>query len=250
MLRYPSGVLFKLATVAMLCGFGAMRSRAFQAPNSSDQKVYSFIRSFLLAAYPELPVSKCTWQITISSPMDRTPDAVGDVDATVIGPVYVPTSNHVTQVFFQPLLGALFEVNQSRQIEQVMIHGEWTSSEEWEKIVNVVNAHPGWSDARAVQALMKAGAKYGPDQKKALLNKMPTAGLSELLGVNLSLQSLVFSATNGGRLGSFALLEWIASFEGHVNGQTIKYAANFEPFGGRLTFLLRVPPKDRISPLK
>ncbi|HLJ42176.1 MAG TPA: hypothetical protein VKT50_11875, partial [Candidatus Acidoferrales bacterium] len=105
-----------------------------------------------------------------------------------------------------------------------------------------IQAHPEWPDPLIVRTLKEAGAKYGPNDKTALLSVIPVGELEKFLGP-LQVESAEFQLTTKDHIGSFALLFWQVEMKAaKPNGQSVEYSMTFEPFAGRLTSFSRVQP--------
>jgi hypothetical protein len=88
-----------------------------------------------------------------------------------------------------------------------------------------VKVHPEWKEPEMLDALSKAGAKFGPDNKEAFLKLVPAASIFEFSACQLDLGS-----------GTFSTGDYSWSIRGTYQQAKGKYpcSATFEPFDGKL----------------
>ncbi|MGB6875977.1 MAG: hypothetical protein WBD87_08070 [Candidatus Acidiferrales bacterium] len=208
----------------------------------SWQQTYAFMRKFLLAAYPDLPKGSL-WTISETSPFDHLPVPHGDFSVEIQGEL-IPHDyeGHIIygQAFTQgPLLSGVLTINPSGRLERAHILGFWANSEANDKFQKSSELHTRWTDAQIAKALEKAGARFGASQKVALLHHIPLDALSDAIGVHLTIQSAEFVVDRFVENdGPCASPSWTVTLQGREGGRAVEYGASFEPFGGRLTFLL------------
>jgi hypothetical protein len=78
-----------------------------------------------------------------------------------------------------------------------------------EKVSAVLEQHPEWSDAEELSAARKLGLRYGPEEKSAILEKLPVKQLAEFYG-KLRIKSAEFLMNAGQKCAgcSFAYPRW------------------------------------------
>jgi hypothetical protein len=107
---------------------------------------------------------------------------------------------------------------------------------------SLVQSHPEWTDAEAVIELKKEGARFGPNDKEALVQVLPMRAADRFLG-SLKITSVEFKHLADNRDGDFALtaFDWAVRCEAKsADGTTVVYVFGFEPFEGKLTNLFRI----------
>jgi hypothetical protein len=94
-----------------------------------------------------------------------------------------------------------------------------------------------WTDDDALRALRSKNPKYGPDNKKEFVTRLPVAGIERLTGCRLLPQSSRFEIKLTSGLPG---LEWIVSGSEAATETSSQgtCSAAFEPFNGRLTSLV------------
>lgn len=105
---------------------------------------------------------------------------------------------------------------------------------EMEKVKNILNAHPEWSDEEELKAARKLGLRYGPEDKASILKIIPLKKIEEFYGP-LQIKKASFSMNVGTKCVqcSFALPNWLVSaseFRGSHNLVIV-----VEPFFGKIT---------------
>lgn len=125
------------------------------------------------------------------------------------------------------------------RIQEFQSHGAHTKNRD--DFLKVIRAHPEWSDEEMAKALKQAGARFGPEERQALVSSVPWDEWSKFLG-KLKVTNAEFSFPNKERFGTFeaATMVWFvhatAQFE---DGTTGRYDFAFEPFEGKLMSLSR-----------
>lgn len=103
-----------------------------------------------------------------------------------------------------------------------------------EKVWSAINPHPEWSDAEELVAARKLGLRYGPEDKSAILKKIPLKELAKFYGP-LRMKSAEFKMNGGGKCPgcSFADPRWYITASG--SGTTHGLLIVVEPFFGKIT---------------
>jgi hypothetical protein len=206
---------------------------------------YSIIQKLLRAVFPDV-ASKSFLTLTIVSSFDQVPAPVGNIsfkvtdmspgdEQYVAGNEKRPGGVRTPQI----LIDGIFSFDQFGALQQVFIHSDsLTSEQKNEALRTLANSHSEWTNAQAIQALMQAGAKYGPLIKDAFLKSLPVGGIGDALGGQLAVESADFETLSRVREGDFATFHWTVVFRIQKSSdKTVEYKAVFEPFEGRLTWI-------------
>jgi len=137
----------------------------------------------------------------------------------------------------ESILWAHFDFDYERkQLVALWVSGPFVNGR-LDKLTKEINEHPEWSDARVVEALKAAGAKYGPDDRAAFLRALPLKELEPFTG-RLEVVSARFDVRlhTGEGDKPEAYLTWAVDAKWHsADG---RYDADrfmiFEPFDGAL----------------
>ena len=115
--------------------------------------------------------------------------------------------------------------------------GDVVHTKEVEVFVELVDSHQDWSDKDARQALKKAGARYGPEERAEFIKTIQLEKFEHFMG-KLELKSVESKplpenhSSGNTALGSY---EWIVTVDRILpNGKRFPYLLYFEPFEGRL----------------
>jgi hypothetical protein len=100
-----------------------------------------------------------------------------------------------------------FQLAPSGQIERIYVwNSKLVQSEQNEKLHEIVQSHPEWSETDACKALKDAGALFGPNDQEAFLKSIHLDEFEKLLG-SLRVASASFNGfANPDHAGDFALL--------------------------------------------
>ncbi len=102
-------------------------------------------------------------------------------------------------------------------------------------IHDLVEKHPEWSEADAGMALKNAGARFGPNEKDALLQTIHMEKFAKLLGALTITRTEFDTFANPDHAGDFPVLFWIVRVDAQSPSGTVrKYSFAFEPFEGKL----------------
>jgi hypothetical protein len=97
-----------------------------------------------------------------------------------------------------------------------------------------INAHPEWTDAEVLDAAKQAGLRFGPDEKRALLQSLPLRELAAVYGP-LRVKQAEFNLAQEHEKDAhydFARLEWDITAE--EIGKTKILEIHVDPFNGRI----------------
>lgn len=196
--------------------------------------------------YPELSGKNTTMDIKAQYPFD----ADGPLLAFYVGVSESDQAGHVVaQPYANPSsadkaghLWAHFQFDgRDHRVFLLFVTGSFVNSDREQKLQKKVNEHPDWRDPKIAEALALSGAKFGPDQKEALLAKFPAKGLEPILG-KIEMGPAWFDFRSDGDMSPHAVLEWSVRFWARTDDKSMdEFTASFEPFEGKLVSLGRRP---------
>ena len=116
--------------------------------------------------------------------------------------------------------------------------GIYSRYKENASIRELVEAHPEWSEERALAELNRAGARFGPEKKDELLKTVRLEKYERFIG-HFTIKSVEFAALSEPHEGNFAFLWWRIKLDVELSGGShTEYSLIFEPFEGKLTQVL------------
>jgi hypothetical protein len=106
--------------------------------------------------------------------------------------------------------------------------------QQMEKVRRAIDPHPEWSDEEEVRVARKLGLRFGPEDKSAVLEKIPLKDLAKLYGP-LRIYSARFSMNGGSKCTgcSFVYPRWDITLSGIGAPRGLLMVV--EPFFGRIT---------------
>jgi hypothetical protein len=215
----------------------------------SGSKELEWAREFLSTLYPEIRGHRYVMTARTSQPFDVPVGPMGNIrvqigdfaPGTVIGAATV-TNGVVSPVQPKQFINALFEFDKPGRLFTFSSDGPAVGKpEEFERVKQLVELHPEWTDAQDIAVLLKAGAPYGPEGKDKFLKVIPLDQLEKLIG-KVTIVSAEFETVADHQQG-YALLHWvvIAKVKSSDRGEGT-YRMYFEPFKGALTNMDAVSP--------
>jgi len=105
-----------------------------------------------------------------------------------------------------------------------------------------LRSHPEWRTAEVSQALVSAGAKYGPDKKKEFVKALPFKALQQIFGP-MSIK-YISSVEPGAGWGTYWKVRTIMK-----NNPRAGLVMSFEPFEGQLQLLYATGPVRTWDPV-
>lgn len=140
----------------------------------------------------------------------------------------------------QKILTASFVFDPQGIIESLRVSApDVVSDVRADALRKTVDKHRMWTYKQVEQALREAGAKYGPSNRDALLQAMPRDALGRYLGA-FQIKSAEFRLRHEQPSGSLAELYWELDVSSTApDGRILHWSITFEPFGGRLTSIVR-----------
>jgi hypothetical protein len=127
-----------------------------------------------------------------------------------------------------------------RRIFSIFANGSFVHEEKQEVLTKLVDEHPEWSDLQMTDALSQAGAKFGPDQKEALLARFPVKELEPILG-KIEMDVTQFEFRGNVNAPYYAVMNGLIRFRSKSDGKRDGYAVSLEPFDGRVIAFGRRP---------
>ncbi len=239
---------FALAVLAILL-LGA-RSTVSQTQVSNNQDtVLTRAHDFLGSFYPELLGKDLLLNLHTTQSIDNPWRQIYAIKFDV--KLYDPLSERMlnppvdgkTGKQFPPpentvLLQGNVWFNHDGWLHELDTVGEVVRIKQNEAIHNLVESHPEWSEAEAVLALKKAGARYGPADREQFLQSIHLEKFEKFLG-HLKLESVKFEGLSEPHEGNFASLSWLVKADAKLpDGTHSTYTLRFEPFEGKLIVIL------------
>jgi DNA (cytosine-5)-methyltransferase 1 len=217
-----------------------------QSPVRGQLSALEITRKFLRALYPELADKQYAMCASTFAQFDQGWPFIPFLDVTVgrgscdpskDGSFGVPQDTELRKV-----LSGRFEFDANGLLVDVFVQSDsLLSRTDNERIRKVVDMHQDWSDQQVADALKSAGAKFGPDDRKALTEKIPVNALEPFIG-KFQIESSEFRLRHKQEPTSLAELYWTVDGESTVSdGRKLHWSLILEPFEGRLTSLLGNP---------
>lgn len=217
-------------------------------PRTSEPKSgVEGVQVFLKALFPELSAKNYVMSIEANGAFDLNWSRLS-VLSVYIGRAErghrdivanVPIEKSVVEE--KPILTGLFEFGQDGIIDSVNIHSPMILADEKnDAIRKLVDASRGWSDAKVMDALREAGAKFGPENRDLLMQNIPREALQPFTGP-LQTESAEFHLRHDQSYpGSLALLYWeIDAVSTAPNGKRTHWSLLEEPFLRKITAIYR-----------
>ena len=219
-LRPPSKVrLISLGIAGIALLFVAP---VFSQDVSQDQFAkIAVAQRFVRALYPEVKDKGYVMTIVASGPFDSDWDSPPDFGISV-GPTEqrlnsgVNAQSELNRYWEKPeILRAGFHFRKGgRLVESASV--EFSPLESRFKLIEAeVNSHQQWSDEQVIAAMKKAGAKFGPNDRDALMAVVPLAALEPFIG-KFQIQSSEFHLRHEQSPRSLAQLYW------EVDGESVR----------------------------
>lgn len=240
---YRTSKFMALLMLAVLVG-----SAKAQSMSHCRDKSVCLMQQFLQAAYPDLVTSESTLWIDTGHSF-REPWTV----LTTVGfHIYDKEQSEEVLGYIkgQPpppkspppklLVEGTFRMDIDGRIDTGFFSaGTLPETQKDENLRKLVESHPEWTEEQTVEAIKKAGAKYGPWNKQGFLNSIPLQGLAKIVGP-LTVESAEFLGLSGRYPGTTVILEWQVVVRSHSRrGRHQEYVAAFEPFDGRIVMFSR-----------
>jgi hypothetical protein len=249
-----AGLIHRILLMLWLCIVGMPSAFSQQNPPFRQVTVLTFVRDFLQVFYPALISKGHTLTLSVQHPADSSRSEISGVYFTVkserlgdYGVVRYGPTGPIPETRPDPesvlLDGSIWLPPLKRGSRIQEVHTTSPSAKKLEALRNLVESRPEWSDDQAVSALKKDGARFGPDKKKAFMGSLPFDKTERFFG-RLEITSVEFQHLQEGRDGNSAVtaLCWKARADALFSeGTSARYTFDFEPYEGKLTFLMRIP---------
>jgi hypothetical protein len=207
--------------------------------------------SFLVDLYPELLTTGVGAEVVSNEPFEAdwprlrevrfkvwtyVPDAARGI--TVAG--YVSGGDIVRGFRSKVIMTGTFRFDDQGQVLEFQGRESFAlNSGKHSDLRGLIESHPEWTAAQALQALKEARPLYGPGEQEALMKVVPWTVLERRLG-KLTVQSVQFDtmlrAEKILETPAVVFYQWHVVVQGQRPGQAaVNYVLHFEPFGGKLT---------------
>jgi hypothetical protein len=231
--------VWMLASFIFCCGTSVVRGGT---PQDCDDTYTAAIR-LMRAFYPEMSGKGINVDVQARYPLDAdgplfafyiqvsASDQLGSIGV----PPYPSSADRVGH------LSAHFQFDgRDRRIFSIFANGSFLSDEKQQALAKLVDEHPEWSEAQMTDALSAAGAKFGPNQKEALLARLPLKELESILG-KIEMRPAQFKFRGNTEPPFYAIMDWSIHFRATKDGRIDEYTVSLEPFNGRVVSFGRRP---------
>jgi hypothetical protein len=228
-LLFATSVLFLIPTQQL----------SSQSQLSGRNETLAFVHDFLAFFYPGVMKKGNQLVVGISHPAESSWQEIHGVYFKVI-PFSPSEPNPLDdQETKSTLLAGTFWLSPKPQYERVFQMTVSANGDQDHALASVrhsVESHPEWTAEQCIQALIAAGAHYGPNQKEDFLKAIRLDQADRFLG-KITIRSVEFNdvSSASARLIPGSLFEWTliadAQFPGGSHSREI---LRFEPFEGRL----------------
>ncbi|MBS1867868.1 MAG: hypothetical protein JSS69_18300 [Acidobacteria bacterium] len=245
MLRFPERLLRQVATALVFSAIA--NSLNAQVPNDQPTPI-SGARDFLGVVYPELAGRDFFLSFSLMQGLDGSWRRLYKIDFDIMR--YHPASSIMVNPSTDAKTGKRLSPPKNTILKGDILFdskgwlhafeavGDAAQTKQYDSLVELVDAHPKWSDADAVQALKQAGARFGPAEKVAFLRTFQLEKFEHFMG-KLERKSAEFEplpknhSEGNTALGSCV---WVVTVDRILpDGKRIPYVLRFEPFEGKLT---------------
>jgi hypothetical protein len=241
----------RVGGMILLLTLGISTTLAQLNPPLSQETVLTFVHDFLQAFYPDLISKGHMLKLSVYHPAEVSWLEISGVDFTVnperppdYGLVRFGPNGPIPETRPNPesvlLEGDIWlpPLKNGSRIQQV--HATTMGEKKLDALRKLVKSHPEWSDEQAVSALMRDGARFGPEEKKAFISTLPLDKMERFLG-RIKITSVDFRYPPQGRNEHTSVdLSWDVTADVlFSDGTSARYVFSFEPYEGRLTYLWR-----------
>ena len=199
---------------------------------------YGVAIRFMRAFYPELTRKSVTVDSLASLPfdVDGPPGAfsISVSESHPTEPIRTSPSPNPSSADRVGHLSGRFQFDgRDHKIFSIFFSGSLANDEKQEALAKLVDAHPEWSDAQMTDALLQAGAKFGPNQKDALLARLPIKELEPILG-KIEMGPAYFRFRGNTEPPFYAVMNWSVRFRTTEDGRIDEFTLALEPFNGKV----------------
>ncbi len=230
--------VFLLSLLLAVSGAGA----AEQDEYPSNARV---VQRFLQQIYPELANHGYYFGVRGYTSFDSTLNDITHLEAVVTDlppwkeePAF---TREGTPTVSRPrtLLSVLVLLLRPGDVVTYAAAGDVVHTQENEKLREAVNLHPEWRETQILRALGATRPQYGPADRVKLEATLPIAALRTLLG-EITVDSVSFDVFQPNNDTPILGLSWNVTVT--ARGASERYSLMFEPFGGKLVLLTKLPP--------
>src|SRR5882762_6337973 len=167
--NWLSGVI-KVGVLAILLADVSHSAHAGYA-DCRNSNYYTTAIQLMRALYPELQDKDVTVQVGALQPFEADgPPAVFNIWISEVRPTEpVKTSPNLSSAERVGHLSVHFEFDpRDNRIDHIFSSGSFLNGEKQEALAKLVDEHPDWDEAKITDALLAAGAKFGPNQTVSL----------------------------------------------------------------------------------
>jgi len=243
-----------LPRVISWCVIGLLTVAVFQfetggrTPSGVASDATQLLRAqqLLRALYPELRNKNYVMSVEASGAFDMDWTSL-PVLSVEIGPAekghkeYIADkSGTLRTVQESPVFGAMVALDTYGRVLDLSARArDILSGEKNEGLRKQVDSHRQWTSSQVGAALKDAGAKFGPDNREALIQAIPREALEPFIG-QFQVDTVEFRLRHEQPSGSLAELYWEAvAVSQDPGGKPMHWSLLFEPFGGKLTSIIR-----------
>lgn len=238
----------RLTKTAVLCATSLFFLFPAQQVSSQSQVpgrngTLAFVHDFLAFFYPGVMKKGNQLVVGISHPADSSWQEVHGVYFKVIpfSPNEPnPLDDRETK---STLLSGTFWLSPKPRFDRVFqltVSSEGVHDRELASVRHSVESHPEWSSEQCIQALVAAGAHYGPHQKDEFVKAIRLDQAGRFLG-KITIRSVEFNdiSSVGGRVTPGTLFEWTVVADAEFSdGSHSTCFLTFEPFEGMLVSVM------------
>ena len=223
-----------LTFVILCCSGSAVLGRTSNACDDTYTSAIRLMRVF----YPELSGKGTMMDIETRYPFDADGPllsfyvqvSASDQSERIVAAPY-PNPSSAERV---GQLSAHFQFDgRDRRIFSLFVSGSFVQDEKQEGLTKIIDEHPDWTEAQMTDALSAAGAKFGPNQKEALLARFPFTELESILG-KIEMGATQFTFRGNTEPPFYAVMNWSIRFRATKDGRIDEYAVSAEPFDGKV----------------
>jgi hypothetical protein len=235
----PSPKQLVFAAQAFLITIAVLSLPTILAAQACPEGNYGAAIRLFRALYPELVDRHVQLDFASHTRLDSDDfPRVFDLSISDLKPL-PPAQDQTSEADRVGHLGVRFQFDAiDHRILSIFASGEYVGGEKHEKLNQVVDAHPEWSEAQMAEALLSTGAKFGPNEKTAIATRLPVSKLEPIVG-KIQITSIEFTFRGNREAPHFAVMNWTIHFRTIAGKHHDEYSISIEPFGGKIVSLSR-----------
>lgn len=161
-----------------------------------------------------------------------------DIGISEVPPV-PPAPNQRSEADRVGHLGAHFQFDvKDHRVTSIFADGSLVESEKQQALNKLIDANPQWTEAQMTEALLAAGAKFGPNEKARISARLPVDKLEPMVG-KIRIASTEFTFRGNSKEPYFAIMNWTIHFRATTGKHHDEYFISIEPFEGKIVSLGR-----------